>query len=102
LFFCVLLVEKRRCLQAEFAVVKTIQKVRLFSHHSALPRQCVYTALQALGKDAVRGKIITDAEKRRITIEVWRRAAVVVLTRSSSAILDVFLQVLRAKSSGLL
>jgi hypothetical protein len=25
---------------------------------------------QVLGKDAVRGKVITDAEKRRITIEV--------------------------------
>ena len=27
-------------------------------------------ASQLLGKDAVRGKVITDAEKRRITIEV--------------------------------
>jgi hypothetical protein len=60
----------------EFAVVKSIQKVR----HATTQRCCADlftpTALQALGKDAVRGKIITDAEKRRITIEVWscRRA----------------------------
>jgi hypothetical protein len=26
--------------------------------------------VQVLGKDAIRGKVITDAEKRRITIEV--------------------------------
>jgi hypothetical protein len=59
-------------------------------------------ASQLLGKDAVRGKVITDAEKRRITIEV-RPAQSSASGRPTLILVLMFhVQVLRAKSSGLL
>ena len=63
-------------------------------------------ASQLLGKDAVRGKVITDAEKRRITIEVRPAQSLPFFSASGSPtlilVLMFHLQVLRAKSSGLL
>ena len=49
------------------------------------PALQIHPSAQVLGKDAVRAKVITDAEKRRITIEVRAAHSVSLLYAAAAA-----------------